>query len=100
MPSRIDRTLNIDLERCPQELRAGIAEIQHERPERFGKATRATAVTFQPDEGARELAVSADGNAVTVQYPNLAHAFRALGRLLGDAPLTNYRETCRFEMLG
>jgi hexosaminidase len=105
MASRVTRTLCIDVERCPRELRAGIAEIQHERPQRFAKQeTRrqdagATKVAFVRGD-ARELSVGIDEKTVTVRYPNLAHAFRALGRLLGDAPLSNYAERCRFEMLG
>ena len=100
MTVRTHRTLSIDMRRCPQELRAGIKEIQRERPRRFGMGELALNVEFARSDSPHELSVSVDDPTVTVRYPNLAHAFRALGRLLGAAPLAEYRETCRFDMLG
>ena len=98
--TQTNRTLFIDLEQVPQEVRAGIAEIQRERPKRFGNSVSATVVAFVHDDSSCELSVSVIKKTAIVRYSNQAHAFRALGRLLGDAPLTGYTETCRFDMLG
>ena len=97
------RQLALDLENCPDELRAGLAEIQAERPHRFADTPRALRVSFAPAKKQSDrLSVSVSGRDATVRYGQKAHAFRALGRLLGDAARvpSGFEETSRFDLLG
>jgi len=96
-----ERSLAIDVERCPDALRPGLSEIMRELPARFREDRHALKVSFAPsDDAHRELSVSSDGTHATVNYPSRAHAFRALGRLLGNPDSASFTETCRFTMLG
>ena len=100
------RQLSIVLSKAPADLRAGLAEIVRERPHRFGKPTpRALAIEFQPNgrtDAPLSVNIDGDGNTATVRYSEKSHAFRALGRLLGDAGKTpaSFQETPQFDLLG
>lgn len=99
--------LLIDLPHVPEELRAGLAEIQLEYPDRFASLA-GREIRFVKSEGRDasrgHLSVRKTAALVTVEYARRIDAFRALGRLLGEsAPATlarDFSETCRFTMLG
>jgi hexosaminidase len=102
------RRLWLDLEACPAELRGGMAEIVAEYPKRFTHAKRlGTALTFEhaPALKSGGLAVARRGSACSVRYGRKVDAFRALGRLMGEAASGGARrgdfsETPRFDLLG
>jgi len=97
------RRLSIDYEACPQELRRGLEELGAERPQRFGVAEGAVPVRLVRDEGMERgfQVLWRDGGA-EVRYAAPSDAFRAVGRLLGeaDADGEDFAETRRFDMLG
>ncbi len=102
------RKLWLDLKECPAELRRGLAEIAAEYPKRFTRAKRlGTALTFERDPALKGggLAVAKRGSACAVRYGRKVDAFRALGRLMGEAAdgaarRGNFSETPRFDLLG
>ena len=102
------RKLWLDLKECPAELRRGLAEIAAEYPRRFTRAKRlGTALTFERDPALKGggLAVAKRGSACAVRYGRKVDAFRALGRLMGEAAdgaarRGNFSETPRFDLLG
>jgi len=96
------RTFVVDMAKCPEELRAGLAEIQAERADRFG-GDGAVALRFEQDAGlgARGLSVGQSDAGVVVRYVQKTDAFRALGRLLGEEDgASEFSETAKFDMLG
>jgi len=97
------RRLSIDYEACPQELRRGLEELGAERPQRFGVAEGAVPVRLVRDGGMERgfQVLWRDGGA-EVRYAAPSDAFRAVGRLLGeaDADGEDFAETRRFDMLG
>ncbi len=97
------RKLAIDQETCPQELKQGLAEIQAERPQRFQPGEGAVPVRLtHDDQMPRGLAVTWQDGAAEVRYSAPSDAFRAIGRLLGEADEAgqDFAETARFDMLG
>lgn len=96
---------NLNLNKCPPELRQGLAEIQLEYPQCFASKPTSPLLTFIADTDRQGgLSVSKSRNQITVQYGRKTDAFRALGRLLGEQNQSginaNYSEKCRFDMLG
>lgn len=118
--------LRIDLEQVPEELRAGLREIVAHRPESFcppgsgpcsgGPGERCHVdMTFRHDPALGDrlaLVVDVDESAGTarIAYGQKAAAFRALGRLLGQAEtgageggsagMSSFREESPFRTLG
>jgi hexosaminidase len=91
---------------CPQELRAGLGEIQAEYPQRFSKSVQARRVRFAGGlrTTPKNLIVVKNGTDITVRYSRKTDAFRALGRLLGEgdrqAKTGEFSETTSFDLLG
>ena len=102
------RKLWMDLKECPAELRRGLGEIAAEYPKRFTRAKRlGVALTFEQDPALKSggLAVVKRASACRVRYGRKVDAFRALGRLMGEAADSparrgNFSETPRFDLLG
>jgi hypothetical protein len=98
----------LDLEACPAELRGGLAEIVAEYPKRFARAKRlGTALTFEPDPALKSggLAAAKRSSACSVRYGRKVDAFRALGRLMGEAAggaprRGDFSDRPRFKLLG
>jgi hypothetical protein len=98
----------IDLKACPSEIQAGLAEIIAEYPKRFTRAKRlGVALTFEQAPALKRggLAVAKSASACRVRYGRKVDAFRALGRLMGEAADSparrgNFSETPRFDLLG
>jgi hexosaminidase len=98
------RRLAIDEQTCPQELKQGLGEVRAERPERFAPPGQG-AVTVRlahDDQMARGLAVTWQDGAAEVRYAAVSDAFRAIGRLLGEADEAgkDFAQSARFDMLG
>jgi hexosaminidase len=89
---------HIDLKSCPAELQAGLAEIIRERADRFSDA--GTKVQLEPARDEKTVSAIVEAKSVTIRYPRMIDAFRALGRLLGQATLKSFNETPKFDMLG
>jgi hypothetical protein len=105
------RKLWIDLKESPAEIRAGLAEIVAEYPRRFTRVKRlGVALTFEQDPALKRggLAVAKRASACRVRYGRKVDAFRALGRLMGEASVPRsaterrggFSETPRFDLLG
>lgn len=97
------RRLAIEQKTCPRGLRQGLAEIQEERPERFAPGKGAVPVRLIHDKAmARGLSVTWKEGTAEVRYAAASDAFRALGRLLGEADKAgeDFAESARFDMLG
>ena len=94
------RRLMIDEAKCPEELRAGLEELEAERPERFG-GEGALMLKLARTE-APGLSVTWGDGEVEIAYGDLCDAFRAVGRLLGEAdvPGEDFAETRRFATIG
>lgn len=97
--------LHLDLNACPRELRAGLAEIQREYPRRFTASKNAPRLAFVPDpSGAAGLEVARDRRAVTIRYGRKTDAFRALGRVMGECQNGlkpgEFTEQPRMDLLG
>jgi len=88
--------LTIKLEQCPVELRAGLAAVMADCPERFGAGLP---ITFTNDQALKGLRVTA-GDGITVTYGRTVDAFRALGRLLGMKKVAGFEETAHFTTQG
>ena len=101
------RKFSIDPDLCPEQLRPGLAEIRAHRADRFVAGERA-AVVLRFEEAAEtigpNLSVTRDAEGAIIRYLRRCDAFRALGRLLGQAgggpDVDEFEETCRFDMLG
>lgn len=97
-------TFRVDLNACPAELRAGLAEIIKDYPPRFRVSRQSRTVTFVPDPAVGGLTVAKPPSGITVRYRRQTDAFRALGRLLGEqhpaAEKADFSEIPRFDLLG
>ncbi len=97
--------LRIDTEKSPAELRHGLAAIQAEFPYRFRSAPSAFHIRFEQlhDDSPISLHVTREARGPRIRYRKPIHAFRALGRLLGETisrRASAFSETARFDMLG
>ncbi len=94
------RRLAIDEASCPEELRAGLEELEAGRPERFG-GEGAVTLKFARTEDAGLAATWGDGE-VEIAYGDPCDAFRAVGRLLGEADPAgqDFAETRWFDTIG
>ena len=90
------QSFSINLEQCPAALRAGLAAVMADFPERFAGGAP---VNFVPDSTVKGLRVTAAGG-VTVVYGRTVDAFRALGRLLGMERAESFAETAHFDTVG
>ena len=94
--------LHIALDRLPDELKPGVRLLMAEYPIASEQEKGARTVRFV--RGTGELAVSSEAGATTVRYRERVHAFRAIGRLLGDPTPTDrpisFAERPRFALLG
>ena len=105
------RQFAIDLARAPETLRAGLRVVMEEYPDRFDAMSGAP-VRFEHEPDAKEhLSVSSSApqdDAISVRYRRPIDAFRALGRLMGEADagadankaIGDFTETARFDLAG
>ena len=96
------RRFTVELAAVPEEIRTGLKEIMSEYPDRFASGPGETVLRFRKDDaGSGGLSVT-KGEAVLVRYGRRSEAFRALGRLLGEAAddREDFSETPRFDLIG
>ena len=98
------KKLCINLPTCPMELQAGLAEVQAEYPQRFTRVSGREIRFVKAGSRSPSLVVRKSPKLVTVEYQRPIDAFRALGRILGEATTQtaarDFAETCQFTMLG
>lgn len=97
------RQYHLDVNRCPPELRAALAEVKALHRKRFARRD-AVRLAFEKDPALKSggLSVSKSDALFAVRYGRKCDALRALGRLLGEdaADRADFAETARFDMLG
>ncbi len=95
------RRFAIDLASSPEELRAGLREIMAQFPKRFAQGRGCKELRFEKNaSGPARLAV-AKARDLTVRYTRPIDAFRALGRLMGEASgAGSFSESPPFDTLG
>ena len=96
------RRFALDLASAPPELRAGLREIIASRPARFAAGRGAKPLRFERDGSLSAGLAVAKGREIIVRYGRRIDAFRALGRLLGEASSerADFAETPRFDTAG
>jgi hypothetical protein len=96
------RRFKINEDNAPAEIRAGLREIAKEYPARFTDGRGGLTLRFEKDTRHPGLAVTKQKNDILVRYRHKTDAFRALGRLMGEAPENrmDFSETPRFDMIG
>lgn len=94
--------VNLNLASCPPELRDGLTEIAREWPRRFTTSRTAWTLQFERCETLSPggNAVTVDGKNILIRYGRKVDAFRALGRVLGQAEVRDFCETAKFDLLG
>jgi len=93
------RHYTIDLTAVPEEILVGLQEIMQEYPDRFASEADAIALRFQKE--GTGLSVK-KGDDFRVCYDRKTDAFRALGRLMGEAEddRNDFAETPQLDMAG
>ncbi len=95
--------LHIGFDAVPDELRSGVELLKTDYPIVADAAGNARTVRFERTNE-RKLTVSTADGVTTVRYRDKAHAFRAIGRLLGDPrPVTEaiaFSEVPNVDFLG
>jgi hexosaminidase len=90
----------------PSELKEGLKAIRRVHPTRFKEGTASRRVDFSSDRtlDPSALAVDKNGKQITVRYGSITGAFRALGRLLGEATAqefnADFKETAQLKTIG
>ena len=89
----------LDIDACPEDVRAGLQQIVDERSERFSDS--GTPLHFERDRGRESgAAVDGSGSEIRVSYARVIDAFRSMGRLLGAERAESFDETPKFDMVG
>ena len=97
--------LRIDWNSCPADLVAGLRAIEQDRKQVFSQAARGPAVRFIPAPASERpgFSITYKGRSPTIHYSRKCDAFRALGRVLGQAqsgmPPQDLSQSCQFDWL-
>ncbi len=92
----------IDVDACPEELRAGLQEIAQDSPDRLVEGEGGVRLRFEKrgPSGQRGCSAEYDDGTVTVRYGTRTDAFRALGRLMGQQEPEDFAEAPKLDTLG
>lgn len=98
-------TFAVRIDGCQRELQAGIAAIKTEFPHRVRDSRRGHDIIFEKlrERQNVSLRVERTGSLTRILYNRPVHAFRALGRVLGEGEVRRSRiaeETSAFDVLG